>query len=135
MDGQQVEAQESTQDGILEGVDRTVQENLLTEVDSNSPFKRGEVWFDDGNIVLFAQDTAFRVHQGVLSKSSQIFATMFTIPQPPDGGTIEGCPVVCLTDSSMDVERILSILYDGGRSYVRVLSSFATLLILLRTGS
>lgn len=49
-----------------------------------APYKRGEVWLDDGNVVLVAGGTAFRVHQSILSRNSDIFRDMFTVPQPAD---------------------------------------------------
>ena len=38
--------------------------------------KRSEIWFEDGNIVLEAEGTQFRVHRGILSLNSPIFNTM-----------------------------------------------------------
>ncbi|CCM06578.1 uncharacterized protein FIBRA_08856 [Fibroporia radiculosa] len=41
-----------------------------------------EFWFEDGNIVLGVETTAFRVHRSLLSRSSDVFRDMFDIPQP-----------------------------------------------------
>lgn len=59
-------------------------------------YARGEPWFEDGNIVLVAQDTAFRVHRGILSKASEVLCDMLALHQPADAETLEGCPVVRL---------------------------------------
>ncbi|TCD68722.1 hypothetical protein EIP91_010006 [Steccherinum ochraceum] len=80
-------------------------------------YTRGELWFDDGNVILVAEKTAFRVYQGVLSKNSEIFRDMFTIPQPADAEKLEGCPVVHLSDSQKDLERFLSAVFDLGNTY------------------
>jgi hypothetical protein len=37
---------------------------------------------------------------------------MFEVPQPSDEPTVEGCPVVRLTDTAHDVEHLLNALYD-----------------------
>ena len=50
------------------------------------PFeRRGEPWFDDGNIILLPESESkvgFKVHRGVLSRHSEVFRSMFDIPQP-----------------------------------------------------
>jgi BTB/POZ domain len=62
------------------------------------PSRRGDLWFDDGNIVLVPESEsdesqiAFKVHRGVLSRHSEVFQSMFDIPQP---GTMH------LTDSQL----------------------------------
>ncbi|KAL6298835.1 hypothetical protein BKA93DRAFT_713268, partial [Sparassis latifolia] len=74
-----------------------------------------EFWFADGNIVLIMDCTAFRVHQSVLSRHSDIFRDLFTIPQPADTETMFGCPVVQIYDPLSDIRLLLRVLYDGGR--------------------
>ncbi|KAJ3513920.1 hypothetical protein NLJ89_g2689 [Agrocybe chaxingu] len=72
-------------------------------------------WLDDGNIILQAENTQFRVHKSMLARQSTIFKDMFSIPQPtkPLDPVIEGCPVVALSDKTSDVECMLSIFYDN----------------------
>ncbi|TCD68379.1 hypothetical protein EIP91_010888 [Steccherinum ochraceum] len=72
-----------------------------------------DFWFADGNVVLVAQNTAFRLHQGVLGRKSAIFQDMFAIPQPEDADIYEGCPKVELSDAAEDIEEMLAVLYDG----------------------
>lgn len=69
-----------------------------------------EFWFDDGNIVLVAGNTAFRVYRGLLSAHSTVFSDMFEASSPMDGETLEGCPVVRLSDSAQDLAHLLKIL-------------------------
>ncbi|RDX51174.1 hypothetical protein OH76DRAFT_1417533 [Lentinus brumalis] len=74
----------------------------------------GSFWFEDGNIVVVAQQTAFRVHKGVLSRHSDTFSGLFTVPQPSEGAEqIDGCPVVRISDSAHDFDHLLRVLYDG----------------------
>ena len=82
----------------------------------SAPYERGKPWLEDGNVVLVAQRTAFRVLRSILSECSEIFRDMFAVPQPPDGETLEGCPVVQLSDAKQDVEFVLSVLFSGGRT-------------------
>ena len=79
-----------------------------------APFlpERGDIWFEDGNVVLQAQSTQFRVHRGVLSANSAIFADLFTIPQPASEELVDGCPVVQLSDSAEDLCHILEAIYN-----------------------
>jgi hypothetical protein len=71
-----------------------------------------DLWFDDGSIVLKVETTLFRVHRTTLCKHSTVFADMFSIPQPLDQVTMEGCPVVHLPDSATDFACLLKALYD-----------------------
>ncbi|KAF8141061.1 hypothetical protein K438DRAFT_1636255 [Mycena galopus ATCC 62051] len=77
-----------------------------------SPVTRSEIWYPDGSVVLQAHDTQFRVHWSVLSMHSSFFNGMLGLPQPPDQPNIDGCPIIELSDSEEDVEKLLSALYD-----------------------
>ncbi|KAJ7092011.1 hypothetical protein B0H15DRAFT_184556 [Mycena belliarum] len=74
-----------------------------------------EFWFHDGSIVLLVGTLMFRVHQTVLATHSEVFAGLFTLPQPPAGTkgqeTVEGCPVVELHDSQDDLTDLLRGIY------------------------
>ncbi|KAF8590835.1 hypothetical protein K439DRAFT_1304721, partial [Ramaria rubella] len=67
------------------------------------------IYLDDGNIILIAEQTAFRVHKGLLSYNSEVFRNMFaTVQEPPGSETFDGLPIVQLFgDSSADVEDFL----------------------------
>ncbi|KAJ7668678.1 hypothetical protein DFH06DRAFT_1321912 [Mycena polygramma] len=80
-------------------------------VESLAIIRSPELWFDDGSVVLQAQNTQFRVHWGVLSNQSTVFRDMRGLPQPPDQDSVEGCPVIELSDSADDVEYLLDTLY------------------------
>ncbi|KAH9835450.1 uncharacterized protein C8Q71DRAFT_710329 [Rhodofomes roseus] len=72
-----------------------------------------KVWLDDGNIVIVAQNVAFRVHRSVLSLHSEVFRDMFTIPPPDDEETIDGCPAVRVSDTADGMRHMLWALYNG----------------------
>ncbi|GBE89310.1 hypothetical protein SCP_1503180 [Sparassis crispa] len=80
--------------------------------------KDDEFWFTDGNIVLITRNVAFRVHQGVLSRHSDVFRDLFTVPQPAVQERMFDSPVVRLSDSASDLRHLLRVLYDGRRFYL-----------------
>ncbi|KAF9062872.1 hypothetical protein BDP27DRAFT_1233012 [Rhodocollybia butyracea] len=75
--------------------------------------KDSKFWFYDGSIVLWVEDTLFRVHQTVLSNSSEVFSTLFSLPQPDDDAQnlMDGCPIVQLHDCAQDFQDLLNALY------------------------
>ncbi|KAF7370389.1 BTB domain-containing protein [Mycena sanguinolenta] len=78
----------------------------------NASIKRSERWLDDGNVVLQAGNTQFRVHWSILALHSSVFRDMQGLPQPPDQPTVDDCPIVELSgDDPEDVEHILKALY------------------------
>lgn len=83
----------------------------LEDVPSIS-ISRSQPWFDDGNIILQAENTQFRVYRGILAASSSIFADMFSMPQPAlcAETMMEGCSVVHLSDSAEDLRYVLEAL-------------------------
>ncbi|KAJ6589885.1 hypothetical protein DFH09DRAFT_218192 [Mycena vulgaris] len=87
-------------------------ESKQSILDSKSAI-RSEVWYNDGSIVLQADNTQFRVHWGVLAQHSSFFRDMQGLPQPPDQPSADGCPIVELSDSVADVEHLLKALYDS----------------------
>lgn len=85
---------------------------------------RSEIWHLDGSVVLQADNRQFRVHWSVLSLHSSFFQGMLGLPQPPDQPSIDGCPIIELSDSAEDVENLLMALYDPS------VLSFAAVLLL-----
>ncbi|KAJ7442457.1 hypothetical protein FB451DRAFT_1297355 [Mycena latifolia] len=75
---------------------------------------RSEIWHPDGSVVLQAGNTQFRVHWSFLSRHSSFFRDMQGLPQPPDQPSLslEGCPVIELSDRVEDVENVLETLYN-----------------------
>ncbi|GBE89315.1 hypothetical protein SCP_1503230 [Sparassis crispa] len=98
----------------------------LTDMHEHSACEAGEprhdtrFWFVDGSVILIAQGTAFRVHQTVLSRHSEIFRDLFSVPQPAEQERLSGCPVVHLSDSPTDLQHLLHVLYDCGLSYYKL---------------
>lgn len=74
-----------------------------------------ETWLEDGNIVLVAGTTAFRLYKGLLAAQSSVFADIFVASGSQAGEVFEGCPVVCLPDSPEDLRHLLHILVPNKR--------------------
>jgi hypothetical protein len=92
-----------------------------------------DLWFEDGSVVLRAENTLFKVHISQLSRHSTFFRDMFSLPQPPTKGDSscgsspltsngdgngkesrwDGCPLVYLHDKAEDVGNLITALYDG----------------------
>jgi len=73
-----------------------------------------DLWFQDGTFVLLASGTGFRRNHELLAKRSPIFKDLFSKPQPSGSETIEGCPILHLSDDSPeDITEFLNIVYFG----------------------
>ncbi|KAJ7796984.1 hypothetical protein B0H14DRAFT_2390194, partial [Mycena olivaceomarginata] len=59
-----------------------------------------------------AQSTQLHINCDVLARHSSVFADMFSIPLPPNEATVEGCPIVRVSDTAKDWELLLGVLYD-----------------------
>ena len=81
------------------------------------PVRSTSYWFDDGSVIIQAENTQYRIHRSLLSRHSNVFKDMFSLPQPAmDPSPLsEGCPVVFLSDKATDLEHVLSVIYDSLR--------------------
>lgn len=66
----------------------------------------------NADVILQSSDLVnFRVHKSVLATSSPFFSDMFTLPQPPNGTAPDELPVVHVSEDSMILNSLISILY------------------------
>jgi len=70
-----------------------------------------DMYFPDGNLVLVAENTAFRVYKGLLAKHSTVFADMLEIGASEEQDTIDGCPAVRLPDKADEVLQLLRTIH------------------------
>lgn len=94
---------------------RTHSDPLFTP-STNGAQRHPDLYFEDGNIVLLAENTYFKVYKGTLTRNSTVFHDILSIPQEPtsttDSEQYDSCPLIELLDFSEDVEHILSALYN-----------------------
>lgn len=100
----------------MDGTTAPPQNALQTSSNVAQPFpekKRSTPWFNDGNIILEADFTQFRVYKGILSANSVVFADMFALSQADGEGEVEGCAVVPLQDKADDLRVVLQALHEA----------------------
>ena len=95
-----------------------------TELD-DSPllYKHNTFSFDDGNIVLVAENTYFCVHKSLIALNSAVLRDMLSMPQPfplvDKGEMIEDCPVVRLSgDKAAEIAEFLGLVYNGFQRHI-----------------
>jgi hypothetical protein len=76
-----------------------------------------DVWYDDGNVVIQAENIVFKVFRGILASNSAVFADMFSVPQPtnvtgPD--VYDSCPLIQIYDTPEDARHFLKAIHDAG---------------------
>jgi hypothetical protein len=87
----------------------------------------------DANLIIQSSDLVnFRVHKPVLAMASPVFKDLFSLPQPSDGESVDGLPMVQLSEDSDLLNTLLSMFYPLRpvipKSYEKVLYSLATFL-------
>lgn len=75
---------------------------------SEEPTKHATLWFADGDIVLKAEQTLFRVHSATLRTASSAFNELTTALAK---GIYEGAPVFELRDSQEDLAFFIAAVY------------------------
>ena len=73
-------------------------------------------WFRLGDVILITdQRIAFKVHSDLLARKSKVFNDLINhdLPRPQEEETMDGCPIVHLTDDPQDFNLFLSLVYDG----------------------
>jgi BTB/POZ domain len=85
----------------------------------------------DANLIIRSSDhILFRVHKSVLAMASPFFKDLLSLPQPPDSESVDGLPVVELSEDSELLNSLISMLYPVPTvvpsSYEKVLYLLAT---------
>ena len=80
---------------------------------SDGSERDSELSFDDGNIVIVAEEVAFRVHKSLLSRNSIVFRDLFLAQQTLLADPIDHCPSMRVSDTSFDLRELLRLVYDS----------------------
>ncbi|KAJ7806102.1 hypothetical protein B0H14DRAFT_2382146 [Mycena olivaceomarginata] len=83
-----------------------------TEVAASPGQEVQELWFDDGNIVLRAGGSLYRVYRGILTSRSSVFQAMLSLAPPPNSELVEGCPLIELADPEVEVTPFLRAIFE-----------------------
>lgn len=76
--------------------------------------KDEEVWLPDGNLVVVAQNIAFRVLRSILAYHSDVFRDLFSLPPANVNDVFDGCPVVVLEgDDPVHLRHLFLVLFYG----------------------
>jgi hypothetical protein len=66
----------------------------------------------DANLIIRSSDFVdFRVHKSVLAMISPFFRDLLSLPQPPDSESVDGLPVVQLSEDAELLSSLVSMLY------------------------
>ncbi|KAJ7490879.1 hypothetical protein FB451DRAFT_1124445 [Mycena latifolia] len=84
---------------------------MEVDTEPTGPQRVQELWFEDGNLVIQAGNSQFRVYRGILAAHSPVFQDMLSFPQPPDSELVEGCPLVRLPDTETEVTDFLKAIF------------------------
>jgi hypothetical protein len=84
----------------------------------------------EADIIVRTSDLAsFLVHKSVLASSSSVFRDMFSLPNPPNSGMVNGLPVVDISEDAELVRSLITVLYpipsEIPASYDRILALLA----------
>jgi BTB/POZ domain-containing protein len=96
---------------------------------ATSPLEPSDL--SDASLVIRSSDCVeFRVNKLVLAVASPFFKDLLSLPQPADGESVDGLPVVQLSEDSELLSTLVSMLYPLRpvipNSYDKVLSLLAT---------
>jgi BTB/POZ domain len=69
--------------------------------------------YDDGDVILRAGNTDFKVHIFLLRLSSPFFKSMFSLPQPKLGNS--EIPVIPMDEDATHLDFVLRTIYPGKR--------------------
>ncbi|PIL26641.1 hypothetical protein GSI_11266 [Ganoderma sinense ZZ0214-1] len=87
------------------------------------PRRDPDFWFEDGNVVVIADSTSFRIHRSVLARHSDLLADRLGSDHDHRDETPDGCPVIRVADSARSFRGLLSLLYPGPSEILRHVAS------------
>jgi len=87
------------------------QEDIQSKVNSTTSLPE-PLDVSDANLIIRSSDLVnFRVHKAVLAMASPFFEDLLSLPQPSDSESVDGLPVVQLTEDAELLHSLVSILY------------------------
>jgi hypothetical protein len=85
---------------------------LAAKQDQEDTFISEAFDVSDTNLIIRSSDLVnFRVHKLVLAMASPFFKDLLSLPQPSDSESVDGLPVVQLSENSELLRSLISMLY------------------------
>lgn len=88
------------------------QDLLVPLEDRPDLFKCTKLWFNDGSVVLQADNVLFKAYKGLLEKDSAIFHSMFSLKQSDNAEKINDVPLIHVSESPDDLHLLLLAVHD-----------------------
>ena len=97
----------------------------------NSTTSQPVTYVSDANLIIQSSDLVhFRVHKSALALVSPFFDDLLSLPQPSDSESVDGLPVVQVSEGSELLNSLVSMLYPVRavipNSYEKVMYSLTT---------
>ena len=89
--------------------------SVSSPASSSNLNRHPEIWYEDGNLVLVARETAFRIYRGLIAAQSTVFSDLFASSTSSPDEMFEECPVIHLSDSPQDLTHLLRVLLPQSR--------------------
>jgi hypothetical protein len=88
--------------------------STIPDENNTAPERVQDLWFEDGNLILQAENSLFRIYSGLLAARSSVFRDMLAFPPPAEGNPMmEGCHIVSVYDSAKDMTVFLKAIMDS----------------------
>ena len=89
-----------------------IQEREVSQAEVNSTTSPEPLDVPDANVIVRSSDLVdFRVHKPVLAIASPFFKDLLSLPQSPDSESVDGLPVVQLSEDAELLHTLVSLLY------------------------
>ncbi|KAJ7756616.1 hypothetical protein B0H16DRAFT_1721681 [Mycena metata] len=73
--------------------------------------RAANLWYDDGNLIIQAEEVIFRVSRGILAQQSAVLADVLSLDDLANLPVFEGCPVIQFPHRTIDVENFLMSIF------------------------
>lgn len=85
--------------------------DLLSTVSPAHLTRAANLWYDDGNLIIQAEEVIFRVSRGILAQQSAVLADVLSLDDIANLPVFEGCPVIQFPHRAIDVENFLMSIF------------------------
>ena len=81
-----------------------------TPLENDTIERDQDLWFDDGNIVLVAENVGFCIYKGLLSSQSPVFSDLISGTSLRADENIDDIPVARIYDSPTELRHLFRVL-------------------------